>query len=258
MREFSANLGPLVFSFEWRLTLFSLILLPVLTSLGFWQLQRAEEKQDLEARYQQRMALPPVTLEQLVAAPSQDRAALSDRRVIFTGTLRSDHYVLLDNRLRDGRFGYEVIAFVATGSMYVPVNLGWLPGDPARRSFPVPALDGQDLQFEGRLYIPVGDAYLLQESQVPKTLPAVVQDYPAARFAQDLSQLLGNPMLPIMVRIAADHEVALRADWPRVNQSPQKHRGYAVQWFTMAAVLLIAFILRSSNLTSLVSGRTRN
>ncbi len=40
-----------------------------------------------------------------------------------------------------------------------------------------------------------------------------------------------------------------------VNVSPAKHRGYAVQWFTMAVVLLIFFFLRSSNIWQLLGGR---
>ena len=35
---------------------------------------------------------------------------------------------------------------------------------------------------------------------------------------------------------------------------PRKHQGYAVQWFAMAAVLLIFYLLRSSNLWQLLTG----
>jgi cytochrome oxidase assembly protein ShyY1 len=41
-------------------------------------------------------------------------------------------------------------------------------------------------------------------------------------------------------------------DWQLVNTSPDKHRAYAVQWFTMAVVLLVFFLLRSSNLWQLL------
>ena len=82
----------------------------------------------------------------------------------------------------------------------------------------------------------------------------MVQDYDARKFAPSLSQLLDEPVLPAMVRIAAEDPQALSANWTVVNQSPQKHTGYAVQWFTMAAVLLLAFIVRSSNVLSLMRG----
>ena len=46
-------------------------------------------------------------------------------------------------------------------------------------------------------------------------------------------------------------------DWQIVNVSPEKHTGYAVQWFVMAVVLGIFYILRSSNLWQLVVGIRR-
>ncbi|NCF18346.1 MAG: SURF1 family protein, partial [Haliea sp.] len=48
---------------------------------------------------------------------------------------------------------------------------------------------------------------------------------------------------------------ALAIDWKVVNVSPEKHRGYAVQWFTMAAVLTVFYFLRCSNAWQLLTGR---
>jgi len=48
----------------------------------------------------------------------------------------------------------------------------------------------------------------------------------------------------------------VEAGWPVVNVSPAKHRGYAVQWFTMAAALIVFFVFRSSNLWALLRGKT--
>ena len=45
---------------------------------------------------------------------------------------------------------------------------------------------------------------------------------------------------------------ALAVDWQVVNVSPEKHGAYAVQWFTMAAVLLMFYVLRSSNMWQLL------
>ena len=55
----------LSFDPEWRTTLFTLVLVPLMTWLGFWQLQRAEEKTVMAASWEQRQSQPPVPLEQL-------------------------------------------------------------------------------------------------------------------------------------------------------------------------------------------------
>ena len=96
--------------------------------------------------------------------------------------------------------------------------------------------------------------FLLAEQQVPEALPAVVQAYEAAAMGSGLSGLLGAGVLPAVVRIAPEDSLALRTNWTTVNQSPEKHTGYAVQWFAMAAVLLLAFLLRSSNVWPLLVG----
>lgn len=256
-REFSANVGPLVFSLEWRLTLFTLILLPLLVSLGFWQLDRADEKRVLAARHSERMAMSPMRLDELRTAIATDRGSVADRQVTLAVTFAPDRYLLLDNRLRDGRFGYEVIALARTANVLVPINLGWVEGDPARRVLPSVTLPSGERTIAARVYVPGSEAYVLTEQQAPTALPAVIQSFPAADFAPALSQSLHNEVLPVEVRISARDPIAYRADWSIVNQSPEKHTGYAVQWFTMSAVLLIAFLLRSCNVLDLVRGRER-
>jgi len=259
VRECNVKLGWLELTLEWRLTLFTLCLVPGLLGLGFWQLDRAGEKQALSDRHEARAAEPALTvttlLASLEAADARLPADLEDRQVQFVGQFIPGKYFLLDNRLRDGRFGYEHIALVAAGPAIIPVNLGWIPGDPARMTVPEPDLPPGPHSFSGLIYLSGGRGYRLAVEDVPRELPAVIQNYDEHRYAQGLGQIEGASVLPLLVRVAQEHPLAHRADWPIVNQSPQKHTGYAVQWFTMAAVLLIAFTLRSSNLSTLLRRR---
>jgi surfeit locus 1 family protein len=50
------------FDFEWRITLFTLVMAPLMIGLGFWQLQRAEEKATLAASFEQRQQQRPAPL----------------------------------------------------------------------------------------------------------------------------------------------------------------------------------------------------
>ena len=123
-REFNAKVGFLAFSLEWRLTLFTLLLTPALITLGFWQLERAEQKRTLSEQYAFRAALPPITLGEAVQLSEENLAELRDRRIAFIGTAVAQDYLLLDNRLHNGQFGYEVIALIEAGGYRIPVNLG--------------------------------------------------------------------------------------------------------------------------------------
>ena len=257
MTEFNAKLGKLEFSFEWRLTLFSLLLCPCLISLGFWQLERAEEKRQLSAQYKQRVAQSPLSLEQAVSGGLDGIDVVRDRRIRFVGEAIKDTYLLLDNQLHNGQFGYEVIAFIQAGAYQVPINLGWVAGDPARRVLPIIDLPSGPREWRGRIYAPRDRAYILADQAPPQSFPAVIQTYEAQEYAAALASVLGAPIAAFLVRIDQAHPAAFVADWPVVNQSAEKHTGYAVQWFTMAAVLWVAFLGRSSNVASLIRGRQR-
>ena len=69
-----------------------------------------------------------------------------------------------------------------------------------------------------------------------------------------VAALQGDRVFPFPVRIDAGEPGALQVDWQVVNMSPQTHQGYAVQWFAMAAVLLVFYLFRSSNFWQLIDG----
>ena len=234
---------------DWRTTLATAFLFPTLLGLGFWQLERGDEKAELIARLEERRLEPPMSLSSALRLPTEE---LADRQVVFTATFDEDNYVLLDNRLREGRFGYEVVAFVAVGdalahTLIAPLNLGWVEGDRSRMTTPSPKLPRGEHRVHGRIYQSSGEAFLLGDNAFPLKRPAVVQQLTLARWEEPMREILGSPVFPFEVRVLPTEPTAFRAEWAVVNQTPAKHRGYAVQWFTMAAALGLAFIFRSSN-----------
>ncbi|HKK23642.1 MAG TPA: SURF1 family protein [Pseudohaliea sp.] len=249
-----ASLGLLELDLEWRTTLLVLLLLPVLVTLGFWQLDREAEKRQLLARFEARQAQAPERLSP--ALGQREPAALAYLPVRLQGRYLAGRYLLLDNRIQGGRFGYEAVAlFALVDGSYALVNRGWVPGDPARRSLPAPDAPAGVVSLTGQLYVPPDPPYLLgEQSQAVDDWPRVVQALEMEPLAAALADDLAAPVFPFSVRLDANAPGALAVDWPVVNVSPAKHRGYAVQWFTMAAVLGLFFVLRSSNLWALLRG----
>lgn len=259
-RQCNANAVSMLGRLDVAFLLFGLLLLALLCSLGFWQLERAEEKRELAERHAARQQQSPIDLtadKASLMAGNIEVEALADRRVSLVGSTSENGYLLLDNRTRSGRVGYEVVALVRTNAGVVPVNLGWVAGDPARRQLPVVSLPSGQTTLAGRFYVAPGEAYTLADPVVPESLPAVIQAYDIDTLQPVVERLLGAPLLPVFVRVAPEHPLAYQADWPVVNQSPDKHVGYAVQWFTMACVLLIALIIRLARVASArVEGET--
>ena len=165
----------------------------------------------------------------------------------------------MDNRIYRGRFGYEVLSVLLleeTGHA-VLVNRGWIAGDSARRSLPsVPEVRGS-VTLLGQIYVPPGAPYLLADLGLEAGWPKRIQAIEMDKLGAALEEVAGASLFPYSVRIDPDQLAALTVDWQIINVSPEKHRGYAVQWFTMALALFIFFILRSSNLWQVMTGGAR-
>ena len=242
---------------EWRITVFTVLLVPLMVSLGFWQLQRADEKAALSAAFEQRQAQRPAPLSDLLAIPMQSLAYTPTR---LSGRFLRDEYFLLDNRMYNGRFGYEVLSILqldGDGGVAL-VNRGWVAGDASRRELPqVPPVPGQ-VSVTGHVYVAPGAPYLLAEQQLQGPWPKVIQAVEMDKLQPLVTPNTEGDVYPYSVRINADSPGALRVDWKIVNVSPQKHHGYALQWFAMAAVLFIFYLLRCSNLWPLLQARLGN
>lgn len=239
---------------HWPTTLFALALLPLFLGLGRWQLQRADEK-----------ALAQVAFEERERAAPQDIATLPEQpepytRVAAVGHYDNAHSFLLDNRILHGHFGYEIITPFVLQQMQgaqqqarrLLVNRGWIQGDPARVQRPaIVAVEGE-VELTGYVY---RDNTKLTyfgnggEQQWPKLIQNLLTD--------DLQQRLGQPIHPFILRLDAGAPGAFSTDWQIVSMGPERHIAYAVQWFAMAATLVVVWVLISSNLWQLIRGQDR-
>jgi cytochrome oxidase assembly protein ShyY1 len=246
--------GGLQFDLEWRTTLFALVMVPALAGLGFWQMERAEEKSAIAAEFELKQTQAGVRLRELLDSSPEKMAY---RRVTLTGRYREQQYFLLDNRMVQGRYGNEVLSIFETGGMpaLALVNRGWIVADPARRSLPeAPDVEGE-VTIQGQVYVQPGKPYVLEDMPLVASWPKRIQSVQMDKIAAALN-VATEDIFPYPIRIDAEAEGALYADWPLVNVGPAKHYGYAVQWFAMSFVLAILFVLRSSNLLQLLRGRT--
>ncbi|MES2819260.1 MAG: SURF1 family protein [Pseudomonadota bacterium] len=217
----------------WVPTLLVVLFLPILIGLGFWQLSRAEEKTTLLAQQQAQREAAPVALADL--SPATESAY---RRVRLAGRFDAEHDLLLDNRTQAGQVGVEVLQpFLDQASgLWVLVNRGWLPW-PDRRNPVVFDTPQSALSLTAWVYVPLGAPFQLQGSPPTNAWPRLVtQVQPAELWKQ-----LDRSGFPYELRLEPG-PAAFRVDWPIVAMSPDKHLGYAVQWFALAAALCGLFI----------------
>ena len=160
----------LVWEFDWRTTAFAVILVPLMVSLGFWQLQRADEKARITASWEARQAMAPTKLP---AVGHRHPEALTYLPVKLFGNYRQQTFFLLDNQVRRGKFGYEVLALFepAEGGELVLVNRGWIAGDASRQTLPEVDTPSSTQELQGYVYVSPGEPYLLAEQNLEGPWP---------------------------------------------------------------------------------------
>lgn len=227
------------FQFQPRLlpTVATLLLLPVLVALGFWQLDRAEQKRAIAGDFAARTADAPISLDGSQRSPE----AMASRRVVVVGQYLPERQILLDNQLHHARAGYHVLTplRIHNTDTLILVNRGWVPLGPSRRELPDIPVTGDELTVRGLVHLPSPPPIQLGETgdQAPGW-PKVVQRLDLSALAERF----GAPLLPYTVRLAPEEEHGYVREWRAYyGAGPGKHQAYAVQWFGLAVVLTIVY-----------------
>lgn len=236
-----------VFRPGWASTFVVLLLLPLLLALGFWQLDRGQQKAKMQTAFAKQFSQPPVTLAEVDLT---DPARLYQRVIVF-GHYDSAHQVLLDNQVRGGQPGYHVLTplRLPEGGAIL-VNRGWIGLGESRQVLPALVAPIEAVKVTGWLAQPaqpglkLGDA-TGSDRRWPRVVPYVDYDR--------LATVLAYPLLPAVVLLEPEAAWGFERDWqPRFGGfGPERHQGYAVQWFSLAAALVILYL--TANLRRLPS-----
>lgn len=237
-RAHSLPLNGYTFTFKLPTLLLIVIAMYGLSSLGLWQLHRADEKRALLAEYQTRLTAPVLP----IAAVVQNPQAFVARRVQGMGVFDSKQQFLLDNRIVQHQAGFDVITPVRLPGYkaLLLVNRGFIPARARHGSVPELPVSKGMRRFSGRLYLPISSVFTLaEESENTWEWPLIIQKIDIKQISQHLKQ----PVLPFLIRLAEASPQAFAYHWKPVTMKPAKHVGYAVQWFALAVVLGIAYIV---------------
>jgi cytochrome oxidase assembly protein ShyY1 len=215
----------------------TLVLVAVGILLGNWQVRRAAEKTALQARLTQRSTQPPLVLD----GKPVDPAAVEYRRVIVTGEFVPNWPLFLDNRPLEGRTGFIVLMpfRIAGGDDVVLVARGWVPRDPAvhDRVPQVPTPAGRTT-IEGLAIL--HPARVMELGKAPPPRPgAIVQNVDPAGFAQ----ASGLRTLPVLVEQTNPDGTGLTRKWPAPAVDVDRNKGYAFQWYALAAMAFLFFVM---------------
>lgn len=216
-------------------TLAALFFFALTLYLGNWQLSRAEYKKSLQAHYDSMQKDGVVQL----GAAEVNIGDVRYRTVEMRGSFVKDAEILIDNRVYKTLAGYHVLTpFLLEGTrQHVLVNRGWVAVVGRQREVlpsvkpvnGVVSLRGVAVEAQGK--------YFQFEGAVPQG--RLWQNLDFAQYRQRF----GKPLHTLLVEQVTDTGDGLVRDWPRPDTGVDTHISYAIQWFGLAATLVVLWLV---------------
>lgn len=204
--------------------------------LGFWQMERRDQKRELNAVVMERTTIPQVPIQEILSTGT-DASELEWRVVSATGTYLPDEAVTIINRSQDATAGYTpLVPLLLDNGSVVLINRGFAPLNQT-----VPAVTPDTVTVLG----------YLRKTQTRGSLGAIDSTDPATtefhRIDIELiSQRLSYPTLPMYVQLV-EQSPPVEGPWPSPASLPDldegPHFSYAVQWWFFSVVAFTGWVV---------------
>ena len=233
-----------MFSLQWLLaTVLVLLGTAVCIRLGIWQLDRLKQRRVFNAQVMSMHAASTLDLDQGVPT---DIDTMEWRAVTVTGQYDFDDQVGLRNQYNDNTddYGYHLITPLLFDGGSVLVDRGWIPAD--GNSTPA---DWHQYDQTGQVTV-TGQLRLEQAKPIfggvadPQLAPGQTRlDLWNNLDVERISKQIPFPILRVFIQPNVDpNDQSLPVpSQPELDLTEGPHFGYAMQWFSFAAILFIGY-----------------
>ena len=248
------NFGNWVFSPRLVTSIFTVIFFILFLHLGFWQLDRAEQKRQIYSFFNERQSKEAININNTFIR--RHDVILPDllwRKVIATGNFLEDRQILLDNQVNNGQAGYYVYTPFKVKSVdeIFLVNRGWVPVGGDRRKIPNLIFTEREVAIYGVLKETPKTGLLLMDNQFEKLEENIIRlqkiDIHEVSKLTKIEHFENNPFIkklfPYVIRLSPESEHGYIRNWKLLNSGENVHVGYAFQWFAFAATLFVIYFV---------------
>lgn len=232
------------FSKRWLpLTIFALIAIAVTIRLGIWQLDRLEQRRAFNARVSAQINQPELLLEG--ESLQADLYNMEFREVIVKGVYDHDQEIAIRNQHWQNQWGVHLITplRIAGSDQAILVDRGWIPADEYNSGDWSSFQELGEVEVHGVIRRSKEKADWGSRSDptpVPGQAPLTTWNF---INIDGISRQVDYPLLPAYVQQAPDEtwtSLPYRSE-PDVEITEGPHMGYAIQWFTFAAIIAIGY-----------------
>ncbi|MFJ8603791.1 SURF1 family protein [Streptomyces shenzhenensis] len=225
------------------LTLITLLLIPVMIELGFWQKHRYEERSARNQLVTDALSAEPVPVEQLTSPGHAVTRTERYHSVTATGTFDTGHEVVVRRRVNsDDEVGFHVLTpFVLGDGKVLLVNRGWIPATGSQTAFPkVPAPPAGHTTITGRLKADETTA-----ASGIKNVEGLPDRQIMLINSEEEARRLGADVLGGYVEQTAPEP---KGDTPQQISDPGKedaplNYAYMIQWWLFAAAVPVGWVV---------------
>lgn len=248
------SIGRLQFRFNWIITTCVLLAIGGLLRLGVWQMNRAQEKIELQNNYRDMQQMAPSEIENVPIAGRQfDSIQLQNRQVSLTGTYLNEKSLFRIYQSFEEQIGFEIVTPFALSSKdeIILVSRGWT-GAASYEALrdKLPAIEGEQT-LHGQIYVPRAAEAEKRNDIADIKWPLLIRHL----NSEELQPLFSSPLFPYVVRLNKSQSGVLVRHWPEVHVDTGRNFSYALQWFSMAIALGLVSLILGSNILALLGQR---
>ena len=208
--------------------------------LGFWQIDRADQKNVLNSNYTDRQQEAIIVLDKNNVI--DEKSSLLWRKVEFEGSFINKQNIILDNQIFNQIAGFNIITpFKIRGSdSLVLINRGWHPNLKNRETLPIINEISDERILQGHIASFPVSGIKLGKNNI-ETLNSQIFRFQRLDAAE-LNYFFSAKIMPYMIYLDPIIDKELYGNFKLPAPDSQKNYGYAFQWFAFAITLLIIFI----------------
>ncbi|WP_182032962.1 MULTISPECIES: SURF1 family protein [Vibrio] len=219
----------------------TVVVFSLLVKLGFWQLERGQEKQALEQAILARADSAYQALGEVLEENDWREGSILGKKVEANVVPQAFPVILLDNQTHQGNVGYlafQIVSMSDESGTYALLELGFVEGIADRSILPTVTTLEVSTFISGRLYRK--SANPLSSELMPEVGDAIrVQNLNIVH----LNQLLNIELMPAVLQPDNLKNWPYDFPWNPLPLNSAKHFGYSIQWFSMAGVFLLLTLI---------------
>lgn len=221
------------FAPRWHWTLLAAAGMVAFVQLGQWQLRRADEKQSMLTAFE-------AGAGSVVPLPAVGELPRY-QRIVVSGRYDPAHQFLLENVSHEGRPGVRILTPLRReAGTTVLVDRGFIATSGDRSEVPPVEVDAAPRELLARISALPRPAVELAPEEGrgwPRrvSFPTMVE----------LAEALGEGLHPQLLLLEDGQSDGFLRAWRPDGMAPERHLGYAVQWFGLAATVFITWLVLS-------------